>query len=93
MEFSASITRACALRMIRTTYVRTYLRLQHYVSALRCRDKKSDGPGRSGVPRQKIDGPGRRRRGGEGEGEEEDEGEEEEEELADFLVRYFRDAF
>ena len=49
MEFSASITRSWALQTIRTTYVRTYhartyvrtyLRSQHCVSALRCRDKK-----------------------------------------------------
>ena len=45
MEFFASITRACALRMIRTTYERlyeqTYLYLQRCVSALRCWDKSS----------------------------------------------------
>jgi len=40
MEFSTCITHTCALQTIRTTYdVRTYLRLQHYVLALRCRDK------------------------------------------------------
>ena len=39
MEFSASITCACALQTVRTTYERTYLRLQHSVSALRCQDK------------------------------------------------------
>ena len=39
VEFSASITCACALQTVRTwgTYhIQTYLRLQHYVSALRC---------------------------------------------------------
>jgi len=40
MEFSASITHTCPLQTIRT-YERTYARLQHCVSALRCRDKKT----------------------------------------------------
>ena len=43
IEFSASVTHACALRLIHTMYepmhVQTNLCLKHYVSSLWCPDK------------------------------------------------------